>query len=92
MKKEVSDPKIDAPLSVVSRGFFTIKNQLYFSDGAEIYCGFKDWKHLQSLTQISDPNKLNAMSIDEEPEMMKFVFHCTKEILTVISPKVIYRK
>ncbi|MFT6068478.1 MAG: hypothetical protein ACJAT2_000245 [Bacteriovoracaceae bacterium] len=81
MKTEDTKPKASAPLSSVSRGFFSVKNQLYYSDGIDLYCGFKDWAHLESLTKGFTTKQKAALSISSEPDMMKFVPHCSKEII-----------
>ncbi len=81
MKTEDTTPNPNTPLSGISRGFFSVKDQIYYSDGIDLYCGFKDWKHLDSMTEGFSVKQKSALKIDEEPTMMKFVVHCSKDII-----------
>lgn len=81
MKKEDTQPKAGTALSQVSKGFFNVKDQLYYSDGIDLYCGFKDWDHLERLTKDLTKDQKLAIKLEKEPEMMKFVLHCKKEII-----------
>ena len=94
MKKEDTLPKPNAPLSRISRGFFSVKKQLYFSDGIDLYCGFKDWEHIDSLTKGLSEEEKRAIILKDEPEMMKFVLHCSKGIIkgTHSTKKALQRK
>ncbi|GEM_PF-6292574 len=63
-------------------GFFSHKQQLYFSDGKQFYCTFKNWEHLYALRGNEDKPSSEIINYDELPKDMKFIKHCNIGILT----------
>ena len=63
-------------------GFFSVKSQLYFSDGKQFYCTFKSWDHLYALRGNQDKPKSPIIGHDSLPTDMKFIKHCNVGILT----------
>jgi hypothetical protein len=83
IKKQAEEIKFeDTGLSIVSRGFFTVKDQLYFSNGKDIYCGFKDWDMVEEY-KVYYPSKFGPIDVPKEPELMKFVPICTHDLLKI---------
>lgn len=81
-KKEEEMKYEDVGLSIVSRGFFTVGEDLYFSNGKDIYCGFKDWDMVEEY-KVYYPSKLDPISVPKEPELMKYVPICTHDLLKI---------
>ncbi|OIQ19517.1 MAG: hypothetical protein BM556_03270 [Bacteriovorax sp. MedPE-SWde] len=85
VKKNIPEENLDlksSPLSIVSRGFFTVGERVYFSNGKDLYCGFKDWDMVEEY-EIYYPSKFPPIAIKKEPEMMKYVPICTHALVKV---------
>lgn len=67
-------------ISVVSRGLFTIKETLYFSNGKDSYCEVKDWEQAEYFRSKMQ-NKKIVFKLEDYPDSMKFIPVCTIDIL-----------
>lgn len=82
-KKETDQMKYeDVGLSIVSRGFFTVGEALYFSNGKDIYCGFKDWDMVEEY-KVYYPSNMPPIEVPKEPDLMKYVPICTHDLLKI---------
>lgn len=68
-------------IKVYPEGFFTVEDQLYFSDGNRFYCGFRDWDHFYELRRTKEQPK-QILVQTKLPEDMKFIKECNIGILT----------
>ena len=85
VKKNIPEENLDlksTPLSIVSRGFFVVGERVYFSNGKDLYCGFKDWDMVEEY-EIYYPSKFPPIRIEKEPEMMKYVPICTHALVKI---------
>lgn len=89
-EEELPEPRT----SIISRGLFVMNNTMYFSNGKDIYCGFRDKSHFDELAAKYNFNKESIFPVEEEPEKMKFVFQCSAEFIEVdkSDKKVLYRR
>lgn len=76
-QKEVQEETILYP-----EGFFTVKNELYFSDGKRFYCSFENWEHLYSLRGNKEAPKATILNYDKLPGDMRLIKRCNVGILT----------
>lgn len=67
-------------LSVVSRGLFTIKETLYFSNGKDTYCEVKSWEQAEFF-KSKVQNQGIVIKLVDYPDSMKFIPVCTIDIL-----------
>ena len=61
--------------------FFTVNNQLFFSDGRRFYCSFKNWEQFYKLRGTKEQPK-NILAYNKKPEDMKFIKECNLGIVT----------
>lgn len=66
---------------IYAETFFTVNNQLFFSDGRRFYCSFKDWEQFYKLRGTKEQPK-NILSYNKKPEDMKFIKECNLGIVT----------
>ena len=61
--------------------FFTVDNQLYYSDGRRFYCSFKNWEQFYEL-RGNKKQPQNILAYKKKPEDMKFIKECNLGIIT----------
>ncbi|MCP4912744.1 MAG: hypothetical protein GY909_06465 [Oligoflexia bacterium] len=82
----VKKPKEELPdasenkLSIVAKGFFTVKETLYYSNGKDTYCMLKDWDQANFFkTKVENPEIL--IQLDDFPDSQKLIPVCNMDIL-----------
>lgn len=68
------------PFDYLPEVFFSIEEKVFYSNGIDIYCGFKSWEHINSFKK-KVKKKVLIHKHSAPPKMMVFIKHCKEDFI-----------